>query len=281
VLLSHREYAQRRARQIAYGRWQPWADAVIVRNHVRRLRATGASYDAIAGVAGVSPMTVHRVLHGKRHTGDAGKAGRQPLARVSAVAAQRLLAVAPATLEQAAVRRDATGARRRLQALIAVGHPPAALAHRLAVAPRAVTRIVRGTAATVSPDLHVGVCELYDRLWDVAAPERTPPERKPPRLLVRWPRATGGRPRWAWMTAGLMILPTAPGPAGGPPLSAAIPGIAAASGHPQVRHCLASHPQLLAVSRLPLGHGTRLRVPDIETEGTHDPYRRGLRPPPR
>jgi transcriptional regulator with XRE-family HTH domain len=169
---------RRRARQIAYGRWQPWADAVIVRNHVRRLRATGASYESIVGVAGVSPMTVHRMLHGKRHTEDQGRAGRQPLARVSAVAAQRLLAVTPATLEQAAVRRDATGARRRLQALIAVGHPPAALAHRLGIATRAVTRIVRGTAATVSPDLHAAVCELYDRLWDVAAPERTLTERK-------------------------------------------------------------------------------------------------------
>ena len=173
-----REYVRRRARQIAYGRWQPWADAVIVRNHVRRLRVTGASYESIAGVAGVSPMTVHRVLHGKRHTEDQGRAGRQPLARVSAVAAQRLLAITPAMVEQVAARRDATGTRRRLQALIAVGHPPAALAHRLGIAPRAVTRIVCGTVATISPDLRAGVCELYDRLWDVAPPEQTLTERK-------------------------------------------------------------------------------------------------------
>jgi len=178
VLPSHREYVRRRARQIAYGRWQPWADAFIVRNHVRRLRATGASYESIACVAGVSPMTVHRVLCGKRYTEDRGRAGRQHLARVSAVAAQRLLAVTPALLEQVAVRRDATGARRRLQALIAVGHPPAALANRLAVAPRTVARIVRGTAATVSPGLHAAVCELYDRLWNMAPLERTLTERK-------------------------------------------------------------------------------------------------------
>jgi hypothetical protein len=169
---------RRRARQIAYGRWQPWADAVLVRNHVRRLRATGASYETIAALAGVSSMTVHRVLHGKRHTEDHGRAGRQPLDRVSAIAAQRLLALTLARVEQAAVRRDATGTRRRLQALIAVGHPPAALARRLAVAPRAVTRIVRGTTATVSPELHAGVCALYDRLWDMAPPERTLTERK-------------------------------------------------------------------------------------------------------
>jgi len=178
VSLPHGEYTRRRARQIAYGRWQPWADAVIVRSHVRHLRATGASYEAIAAVAGVSPMTVHRVLHGKPHTEDRGRAGRQPLTRVSAVAAQRLLAVTPAMVEKVAARRDAIGARRRLQALIAVGHPPAALAHTLGIAPRAVTRIVRGTIVTVGPDLHAGVCELYDRLWDMAPPERTLTERK-------------------------------------------------------------------------------------------------------
>jgi hypothetical protein len=80
--------------------------------------------------------------------------------------------------EQVAARRDATGTRRRLQALIAVGHPPTTLAHRLGVATRVVARIIRGTTATVSPGLHVAVCDLYDRLWDVAPPERTLTERR-------------------------------------------------------------------------------------------------------
>ncbi len=178
VLRSHREYVRWRARQIAYGRWEPWADAAAVRAHVRRLRTTGVSYEAIAAAAGVSPMTVHRLLHGKRCPEDRGRLGRQPLAQVSAEAAQRLLAVTPAMAEQLAARRDATGTRRRLQALTAVGHPPAALAHWLGVAPRAVARIVRGTTATVSPALHAAVCDLYDRLWDVAPPGQTLAERR-------------------------------------------------------------------------------------------------------
>ena len=178
MVRSHREYARWRARQIAYGRWEPWADAAAARSHVRRLRTTGASYEALAVAAGVSPMTVHRLLHGKRRPGDRGRMGRQRLAQVSAEAAQRLLAVTPAMVEQVAARRDATGTRRRLQALIAVGYPPAALARWLGVAPRAVVRIVRGTTATVSPALHAAVCDLYDRQWDVAPPGQTLTERR-------------------------------------------------------------------------------------------------------
>jgi AcrR family transcriptional regulator len=175
---SHQEYVRWRARQIAYGRWEPWADAAVVRGHVRRLRAAGCSYEAIAAAAGVSPMTVHRALHGKQRTGDRGSAERLPSARVSAVAAQRLLAVTPAMVAQVAVRRDSVGTRRRLQALIAVGHPPVMVAHRLGVAPRVVTRLVHGTTATVNPGLHGAVCDLYERLWDVVPPGRTIAERK-------------------------------------------------------------------------------------------------------
>lgn len=175
---SHREYVCWRARQIAYGRWDPWADAAAVRGHVRGLRAAGGSYEAIAAAAGVSPMTVHRVLRGKQRTADQGRAAQRTSGRISASAAQRLLAVTPAMVAQVAARRDASGTRRRLQALVAVGHPRATLAHRLGIPPRTVTRIVRGTTATVSPDLHAAICALYERLWDVAPPGRTLAERK-------------------------------------------------------------------------------------------------------
>lgn len=94
------------------------------------------------------------------------------------MAAQRLLAVTPAMVEQRAVRRDATGTRRRLQALIALGYPAASLARRLEIDPRRVKCIIRGTTATVTSGLHATVRHLYDQLWDVRPPERTPAERK-------------------------------------------------------------------------------------------------------
>jgi hypothetical protein len=175
---SHREYVRWRARQIVYGRWDPWGDAAAVRCHVASLRSAGASYEAIASVAGVSPMTVRRLHCVNPRAGERRGSGRQPSARVSAVTAQRLLAVTPVMVAQVAARRDAIGARRRLQALIALGHPAASLAHRLRIAPRRVSSVVYGTTATVTPCLHAAVCDLYDQLWDVPPPERTFAERK-------------------------------------------------------------------------------------------------------
>jgi hypothetical protein len=177
VPCSHGEYERWRTRQIAYGRWEPWADATVVRAHIRRLRSARASYEAIASAAGTSPMTVHRIERGERQVAGRRRAGRQQ-GRVRADVARRLLAVDPAAVAQVAVRRDATGTRRRLQAMIALGHPSAALARHLDVAPRTVVRIIFGTTSTVRSGLHAVVCDLYDQLWDVTPPERTLGERK-------------------------------------------------------------------------------------------------------
>jgi DNA-binding CsgD family transcriptional regulator len=166
-----------RSRRIAYNQWQPWADADAVRRHVRRLRAAGFSYQAIASAAGVSPMTVHRHSHAGRHPSHRARGSRPVPGRIRAGAARRLLAVTPATVEQAAPRRDATGTRRRLQALIAVGYPTAWLAHRLDVTPRTITGIISGTTATVTPGLHTAVTGLYNHLWDTCPPEDTAAER--------------------------------------------------------------------------------------------------------
>jgi len=167
----HRDYVRSRARQIAYGRWQPWAETVDpVRQHVRRLRRAGASYRSVARAAGVSPMTVCRLCR------DDPSRGR--VTRVHAVHARRLLAVTPGALRQASARRDATGARRRLRALTAMGHPAVSLARRLEVPPSAVRAVIGGRAATVTAAMDVAVCELYEQIWDLRPFERTPAERR-------------------------------------------------------------------------------------------------------
>jgi len=53
-------------------------------------------------------------------------------------------------VQDAVTRRDAAGTRRRLQALIAIGHPAASLARASGIPPRVVWGIIRGTTATVT-----------------------------------------------------------------------------------------------------------------------------------
>src|SRR5215831_1847513 len=154
----HCDYCRSRARQIAYRRWRPWAAAAPVREHLRVLRAGGASYQTIARAAGVSPMTVHRLL-------DTRSASRNGAAeRVCAATAEQMFAVT--TVTGVASRRDATGTRRRLRALIAVGHPEASLARRAGLSPLCVSGIVCGHTATVTPATYDAVCGLYRQLWD-------------------------------------------------------------------------------------------------------------------
>jgi Bacterial regulatory proteins, lacI family len=214
----HRDYCRSRARQIAYGRWRPWADAAPVREHLSTLRASGASCQTIARAAGVSPMTVHRLL-------DMRSASRSGAAeRVRAATAERMFAVTTVTVTGVASRRYSTGTRRRLRALIAVGHSGASLARWAGLSPLCVAGIVRGHTATVTPATYAAVCGLYRQLWDQPPAERTPAERHAARVARRraeghgWPPPMGlddnriddpaYRPRTRWRpAAGTSVTP--------------------------------------------------------------------------
>ena len=147
--------------------------------------------------------------------------------RIRATHAQQLLAVTAARLQHAAVRLDAAGTRRRLQALIAVGHPAASLARSAGLPPRVVWGIVRGTTVTVSRDMHDRVCVLYERAWDLRPSERTAAQRRAAAAACRraalqgWPAPMGldddqiddpaYRPRARWRPAGGAGVPRSPG----------------------------------------------------------------------
>jgi Bacterial regulatory proteins, lacI family len=184
----HRDYCRGRARQIAYGRWRPWADAAPVREHLRMLRTSGASYQTIARAAGVSPMTVHRLLETRPASGNGAAE------RVRAATAERMLAVTSVMVADPAPRRDATGTTRRLQALIAVGHPEAGLARQVGLSPLCASGIVRGGTATVTPATYAAVCGLYRQLWDQRPAERTPAERHAARVARRRAEGHGWAP---------------------------------------------------------------------------------------
>jgi hypothetical protein len=155
------EYRQRRARAIAEGTWQPLAaDPEPVREHVRQLRSTGASYQAIGEAADVSAMAVHALMNG---TG-----------RVTTHTADALMALATGQLNPGRV--PALGTARRIRALVAMGHSQARISRALGCHPDTVNHLARGTVATVHADLQADTEQLYSAWWDKRPPERTPHE---------------------------------------------------------------------------------------------------------
>ncbi|TYB69676.1 hypothetical protein FXF51_05815 [Nonomuraea sp. PA05] len=104
-------YDVNRRRLMAYGRWTAYGDAGFVRAHVAGLMARGLSPTAIADLAGVHAECVLQVLN-EQHV-------RGPLD----INARSLLAVSfdlDAIPDRVLI--DATGTRRRVQALVAIGY---------------------------------------------------------------------------------------------------------------------------------------------------------------
>jgi hypothetical protein len=129
-----------------------------VREHVLKLRAAGGTYDAIARAAGTGAMTVHSIAHARRP-------------RVQAGVARRLLAVTEDDIRS--LRPSPGGTMWRLRALVAMGHSCSRMAAATGVPPATLRRIVRGDAATTSPQLRQAVIALFDAWWDKTPPRRT------------------------------------------------------------------------------------------------------------
>jgi transcriptional regulator with XRE-family HTH domain len=132
-----------------------------LRDQIRRLRAEGGTYRAIATAAGLAPATVYDLASGRR----------QPTPATSTA----LLGLHAGALPRARV--DAGGTRLRLRALHVMGHGSARIARALGVRQMTIRRITRGDAPTVSVPLRDAVSELYDTWWDKRAPERSRAER--------------------------------------------------------------------------------------------------------
>jgi hypothetical protein len=154
-----------RERAIVRGDWAPFTDAGPVREHVAALIAAGLTEKNVADLAGVAPGCMFHLLHGS------------PARRVRRETARAILAVAPpAVALPAAGEIDATGTRRRVQALVACGWPQAWLARELGVKPANLSAMMRGFRgqSLVRASTAAAVRALYDRLWDVPPPQNTP-----------------------------------------------------------------------------------------------------------
>ena len=136
--------------------------AAPVREHVRKLRVAGGTYESIAQAAGTGAMTVHRIATAGRPT-------------VQAEIARRLLAVTEAGM--AGTHPAPSGTMWRLRALVAMGHTCSRMAAATGIPPATLRRAVRGEALTISPQLRQAVIALFDAWWDKTPPRRTRQEK--------------------------------------------------------------------------------------------------------
>src|SRR5512146_272232 len=183
--------ARHRYRMIAYGKWQPFTDAAPAREHVRSLQAQGLGWQRIAELAGVAPPTVSSMLY--------GRAGRPPTVRIRTATAEALLAFRPALDDLPATAPvDATGPRRRLQALATAGWSANRLADLLGAERTHVARVVRGEKRRVTAATARAVRGLYDELWDRPPPEGDRWEKVAAARTRNHARRSGWVPAGAW-----------------------------------------------------------------------------------
>lgn len=182
---ANRRAEAERARALAYGCWQPYVDAAAARRHVKELRTAGLGLRRIAAVSGVSYGSLAALLY--RDWG----AGRTPSRRIRPSTEAALLSITPSADNMApGSLLDAVGTRRRLQALVTVGWPPARLAHLLGRRRDSVGRLLQ--ARTVTGGTAREVRALFDRIWSAPPPE--PTERD--RAAVHQARALAARHGW-------------------------------------------------------------------------------------
>ncbi|MFH8591238.1 hypothetical protein [Streptomyces rimosus] len=152
------QWRDAREQAVRRGRWQPYVDAAPVRAHLLRLRACGLGLRRIARASGVDRKRLQAVLNGRPER------GTPPQRQVRPRLAQAVLAIEPTwDLLGPATVIDATGTRRRLQALVAGGWPQACLATLLHMPPGSITALLARERVCVRTARAVRA--LYDRLW--------------------------------------------------------------------------------------------------------------------
>jgi|GEM_PF-2507928 len=130
-------------------------DAEPARRHVRNLMAAGVSLARIADAADVGIATLSGMLYTRGP-------GRPRAEQIRLENGRRIISVRATDVATRYV--DATGTRRRLQALMANGWPQLRLGTHFGLHPRYVSELVRqplvyGTTA-------VAAAAAYDRLWN-------------------------------------------------------------------------------------------------------------------
>lgn len=173
-----------------YGRWQPYVDAGPVREHIAALRAAGIGVERIAQLAGLSASHI-RELAQRGHDDTPGTQ------RVRPATAKSVLSIGLIDASRAPCSRvDATGTRRRLQALTAIGWSVELLGAQLGRRPNSLSRSMTGNSVTART-AHA-VATLYERLCNTTPPRMTSEQRAAAHAARAHAAARGWLPPLAW-----------------------------------------------------------------------------------
>jgi DNA-binding CsgD family transcriptional regulator len=185
-----RAYERNRRRQRAYGR-AAYVDAEPARQHVRALQAAGIGWKRVAKLAGLDHSVLFKLLYG-----DQKRFGR-PSKRIRPATEAKILSVR-ADLDNFGSKAlvDATGARRRLQALVAIGWSQSKLGARLGITPNNFTATMKYDRLRV--DTVRAVRALYEELWDKPPIATTHREKIAFSRSVRTAAQRGWAPPMAW-----------------------------------------------------------------------------------
>lgn len=169
----------------AYGH-TGWVPAAPIREHLAVLRAAGVGIRVVQARTGVARTTLTRLADGTTQ-------------RVRDDIARRILAL-PATTATAArgALVDATGTRRRLQALATLGWTIDRLAAHAGLDRQPLDSALNGARRGVLARTAHAVADLYDQLWDTPPPAGTPYQDAAATRARARARAAGWLPPLTW-----------------------------------------------------------------------------------
>lgn len=150
---AYRTYQRARHRKQGYGTWQPFIDAEPTRQHLIALHDAGIGYTLVAEHLGLPKTTITRFIYSLGSSHPRKKRTRPDIA-------ERILALTVADLTPGMV--DATGARRRIQALTAEGWPLSSLGPHIGTHPARVGQIAN--QQYIYRSTRKAVADCYDKL---------------------------------------------------------------------------------------------------------------------
>lgn len=191
---ANADRAAKRAKRSAYGRPAPRVPAGPTRAHLILLSDNGIGMRRVSELTGLSRTTLQTILRGRGGTGDRAREQWQTVGREVEA---KVLAIQPSPDTAApAGYVPATGAHRRVQALVAAGWSVASLAAKIEMETSNLWTVLGQDQITAA--MHRRIVELHDGFATCPPPESTPQERGSATRARRYAAKHGWQPTLAW-----------------------------------------------------------------------------------